>query len=813
MTPNKLYLKNFIGIQSGLGLDEIEIDFDELTEGAELVALFGPNGKGKSTILDNMHPFRIMPSRCSSYSAGSFSYYDQIFDDAVKVLHWKDSGRKFRSTINIKGSTKQRKTEAFLHQLHGDTWKACQTGEGEAVSDGKTATYDKAVEYIIGTSEMYFTAAFASQSKPPLSGYTNGEIKSLMSELLGLESVNYLFDQASQVVKGLVAKHTGMQQALVMISTDEDDIKKFESRMISESTMLKMYSDARFKARQNIQSLSESLSRIRADSITRTDVEDKKSALNSQLDNILEAAEKRVRELSKEMNVLRTDKINNENDHNANLRELNSQIERARSAIKDCELLIAQKPDIELAIEAVETLSNSHIDVTKRINIKKEDVETKNKYNTNLLKMNNTLSEIGYKIQNIESKIDQLSKQGSLVEEVPCNGTDLQEKCQLLKSAIQAKADIIVQNQHLEQLKLEYDEIEIRVKNGKTALKKFDGIDIELAELEHERDSLISRLEDSKHLASKMDSVNSAEVAVKTWSNEVILAEDRIAELTYQYDAKQADIMERITEHGDKINAVEAGKMNESEVIQEQLSQLPSLEGPDPAAEAQRKLNESEQALTDAEVEVDKYTESVAQLKAKIQVATDEAAKVKSIKEKLQVLNKEIAKWKLLSSALGKDGIIALSIDDAGPTISSLANALLLECYGPRFTISIDTQSETASGSMKETFDITVFDAWRDEKKSIKVMSGGERVWINECITRAFALFQAEQSSQTYETLFTDETDGPLDPARKTMFMKMKRTVLKLGGYKKEFFISHTPELLDMADAIIDLQEFESKAT
>ena len=54
-------------------------------------------------------------------------------------------------------------------------------------------------------------------------------------------------------------------------------------------------------------------------------------------------------------------------------------------------------------------------------------------------------------------------------------------------------------------------------------------------------------------------------------------------------------------------------------------------------------------------------------------------------------------------------------------------------------------------------------------------------------------------------TLFCDEADGALDVDRKRMFMAMKREVLKLGGYEREFFVSQTPELTAMADAVIDL--------
>ena len=69
--------------------------------------------------------------------------------------------------------------------------------------------------------------------------------------------------------------------------------------------------------------------------------------------------------------------------------------------------------------------------------------------------------------------------------------------------------------------------------------------------------------------------------------------------------------------------------------------------------------------------------------------------------------------WTALTKALGNDGVIALCIDDAGPTLASIANELLLTCYGPRFTVSITTQVETARRDLKEGFDVVVFDSSR----------------------------------------------------------------------------------------------------
>ena len=169
-------------------------------------------------------------------------------------------------------------------------------------------------------------------------------------------------------------------------------------------------------------------------------------------------------------------------------------------------------------------------------------------------------------------------------------------------------------------------------------------------------------------------------------------------------------------------------------------------------------------------------------------------------------VEQELANWLLFARCMGNDGLIALAIDDAGPTLSGLVNDLLLACYGPRFTVAIETLQETAKGEQREGFDIRVYDADSGEDKSVTAMSGGERVWINECLVRAVALYLAQNTGRRYDTLFSDETDGPLDPERKRMFMAMKRRVLELGGYAREFFVSQTPELTAMADAVLDLE-------
>jgi len=56
MQPLLLTLKGFRGIRDGLGLEEVTLDLERLADGARLIAIAGANGRGKTTIMDNLSP-------------------------------------------------------------------------------------------------------------------------------------------------------------------------------------------------------------------------------------------------------------------------------------------------------------------------------------------------------------------------------------------------------------------------------------------------------------------------------------------------------------------------------------------------------------------------------------------------------------------------------------------------------------------------------------------------------------------------------------------------------------------------------------
>ena len=226
-----LTLKGFRGIRDGLGRDALSLDFERLADGAELVAMAGANGRGKTTVMDNMHPYLTMPSRAAMAGPGGFSYYDHVcLPENEKDLSWAHEGRSYRSQLVIRLNGR-RKTEAFLFALSdAGSWVPLRLDDG-TVSDGKVETYTRCVEAICGSADTFFTSVFAAQGRRQLSTYRNAEIKTLLADLLGQEEIRTLGQKAAETARLLKAGLSGIRQELAGLDEDAGRVESERRRL------------------------------------------------------------------------------------------------------------------------------------------------------------------------------------------------------------------------------------------------------------------------------------------------------------------------------------------------------------------------------------------------------------------------------------------------------------------------------------------------------------------------------------------------------------------------------------------------------
>ena len=228
MKPDYLLLRGFEGILSGMGVHEIEIDFSVVPDG--IVVFDGPNGRGKTTIVDNMHHFRVMPSKVNkSYSPEAFSFYEETYGaDACKIFVSTMKGTRHKSVISI--DAVKRKQKCYLYEEMNGNWKPLNP-------DGSTESYDKAVEAIFGTPQLYFISNFRDQRAKSFSRYSKGDIKEILAELLGIDGIKELSDKAGRIRKAL------QDHLAHLVSTKEDLLRVISGKDEKTSKARSVQSD------------------------------------------------------------------------------------------------------------------------------------------------------------------------------------------------------------------------------------------------------------------------------------------------------------------------------------------------------------------------------------------------------------------------------------------------------------------------------------------------------------------------------------------------------------------------------------------
>lgn len=811
MFAESLRLKGFRGIRDGMGRDEIVVDQTQLPAEAVLVALSGANGRGKTTLLDNLHPYPVMPSRATQDGLSRFSYYEHLcLPESEKELIWRHEGRRFRSHLVFRISGK-RKTEAFLLEWIDARWQPVAIADGTQ-SDGKMDTYTRCVVDILGTPEAFFTSVFAAQGRQPLSSYTSSAIKSLLAELLGhaaiLKQAAAAGDVARLLRTGLVAVRTALtdmeaEWATVRRAATELPAAKCEeaaARLAREKAQQTL-----MEARDRLSALTEKERADQANAARRTEISGQMRAVDTDWEATTEP--------------LKAQAVAEEGRKRALARRQNERFERARTERSSLDkrtaglqAVLAEASAIRFAVRRSDTAHRVLKAREAHEAACRAGVQHARDLTVGITSQRTQVAGIEREAGSASLNSADLTRRLGLSGEVPCSGTTMQAQCKLLGDAREAQRLLPSAEHSIDRLSREREEATNRLRKLEGELAELGNVAQVFDKAERKRAAAGQRVQRMERLASRACEIERAQRDLK----EARCQREALGMVSDQPTAEERDEQQGIEAALSRLvaarRAADEKRTRETASLTRQMAALPAPFDTAQLRAAAKAVSEAQSSLDAAD---QKHTLAVRCVQTLSDCASKGdalAAKVVEARGNVARIEGKIGVWAMLAKALGNDGIVALSIDDAGPTLSALANDLLLKCYGPRFTVSLRTQIATAKGEAREGFSIVVHDAESGQAKELDSMSGGERVWVNDCLTRAIALYLAQNSGRRYETLFSDEADGPLDEEHKRMFMAMKREVLRLGGYRREFFISQTPTLTEMADAVIDLDAIREEA-
>jgi exonuclease SbcC len=805
MRPIQLRLKGFKGIKAGMGLDEVTVDFKDL---AGVVVFSAPNGSGKTTILDNLHPYRLMPYRAgNSYRPTAFSYYEHTYGDAAKEFVFEVDGAIYKSRIVI--DTDRKKAEAYLYIWRAD-FIPSETGDGGTWEkypgiDGKLDPYDRAVEEVLGSPELYFTSIFRAQNAKALSDYSKGDIKDLFVELLNISHLQAIGEKARRVKQDLAGK---VEISMVDRKRLQDTVmKEPETRAAITSAMadIDCIAGEITSHEQEIITLQEKINEVDVKIGLQKKAREEADKIQVELNDanvkyhrLSDAARikgmeltQKAETLGKKKDVLQA-KITTAEQQVTTLPYLRALSEEKAQREESLETARADIVDVDASLQVMNAALNDILAADAQIAAKKREHETL---------MQKRLRDLALSQRDLEDA----KKQAEYIKSSGCPVDN--PTCKFMKAAVEKRDRI--------------SDIECDIAFFSEPAAAEAMLETEITELIKAKKDPATIRDQIKAVTDTKNDLLRTQKSLEADMQEVTRSLERLP-LVEQAETQLPDLRKQLEDLNAEINACDtelntyAAEANKEIVaLKETISQLnlklldASETGPDYEKEKEAivaKQADHRKEIDDARIRQQGHNQHLGALTKTLEQIAQAKGELDTIGSRIGYLNDEISQWSTLEKAFGNDGIIALELDDAGPQISAIANELL-QVFGGRFSVRIDTQSAKAAGGMKEVFDITVFDNQTNEQKSIKRLSGGEKTWIEDAVTKAICIYNKSASGRQFKSIFTDEKDGALDAEKKKEFWAMKRRVLELGGYDREFAITQSPELMDMADSVIKLSK------
>lgn len=756
MRITSLRLRGFIGIQRGLGLNDLTLDFSNLSG---LIAFSGENGKSKTSVLDCLHPYRQLASR-----SGALQHH-VFLRDSLKELNFEYSGDTYRTIVKIDSDSER--TEGFIFK------------NDQSQVNGKVSEYDKYIVGLFGSAQLFFSSVFCAQNAEKISDLTTGELKKLFSEFLRLDRLVEFETTAKQCVALLMAKSDGIQRDIQAAKKSLEGKESLDGKLANTEASMKETKQIIKIMTQEIIDMEREIESVRAKAAdNRTSMLRVKDMQATVLR--LEAEESAdTATAEKELSFLRekTIAIMNDVKMSEKLLESKDQIEKAVFKITVMESEIADD------VNRVTTIINELIiPLNDQLKFVIAELEaSKNRLSAVISDPGARILEA--KIKGLKEKLHDLEK-----KDPECSSTT----CSFITGALRAQSELV--------------ELEPRLLNIKTEIETNAAAEQAIINRKtQETTDILSRLDAAgaikKEIEAKSAGMKTSLTAVRVIAadqSKIAVAEARLDDLRQRKE-------EAITD-GKRIKAAWderiAKKRSETEAIC--LEMKNAKQNIDVLAE--NRLSDIQSVLVSHRARMDEETASVAKLEAAISVIGKEIAVKADVEGKIYALiaehgkvTGETAEWLYLKNACSKDGLRALEIDSVAPIISGYANDLLTQTFGPQYAIKLRTQDEETG---KEVLDILTI---RDDGSEVLLdnLSGGERVWSLKAMRLAMTLISKEKSGKSFTSFFADEEDGSLDGENAQNFIGLYRAFMKAGGFDTGFFISHKPECVAMADHVL----------
>jgi exonuclease SbcC len=514
MIPIRLKLVNSIGLYEGVGKREIEIDFTQFNRG--VVGIFGRTGSGKSTIMENMTPFRRLITRPGKLP-------DHFMEQGLREFEFEMDGDIYLSKILI--DAEKKKTVEEFHR------------NGKLLND-KKEEYDAHVADVMGDYDLFINGVFAPQTENYIITMKDTPMKSLFMMLFNLEKYSNSYLPLLKLRRDAVEKRLqGVRSAYEILQKDvdellgvKDEVAQIEETIPNLEEQSRLSKESLYKHQEEIVEIKQTLTKniIENDNLNdkRKQVKDLQKELEGMADEV--AREARDVEIQMKSNSVESDLAISDKE------TMEREVKRAEKIINNKKLILEKADRLKEIKTGLESVSSAE----------KELLVTKEMHD------------------NLVNDIVQIQRDCEILDRVPCKGMDIYSECELLSNAITSK-DTLPEKEKVKDansVKIEYLErdkdLAASLRTEITALEKdnWEQVKSELALAEKGIDGWRGRLEKSEQRI-----ITCAEIKVGL-EKKLDGLEEKIDKKTTAKKEKKAALQEEIVslEKNEEIAGLEA---------------------------------------------------------------------------------------------------------------------------------------------------------------------------------------------------------------------------------------------------------------
>ena len=842
MIPVSLRLRNFMCYREGID----PLEFGDI----HVACISGPNGAGKSALLDAITWAlwgRARSRRDDALITTGAQEMEVEFEFLLEGNHYRVFRRRDRAAGRGSG-----KSQLDLQVYGALGWRSMA---GESIRQTEAAITDLLrMDY-----ETFINSAFLLQGradeftvKPP------AERKRILAEILGLSYYDVLEQRAREKLR---AEDRNTQALALLLEDMEGQLgdQKAQEEIVAqaqeEAGRLEQEA-ARFQ--KELGHLQSRLAELEAAARQSEDIRRRIAQTEQEVNELQRQLAPIKGHLEKfQMLIARAPDIERNHAHLLELRErdqvlaqaagqrlalterrrgLEQKLERARSSqVTEAEVLRRSLQESAARLQERPALSERLAEVEQELAKLKEKTAQRDQLGEEIQELVATerthraeMQRLRDQMKGLRGKVDLL--EGETTTCPLCHSPLDPTSYQHIRDSYQAQgeekrdqyraheADLERSEEELEKLRGEQKALERELKRIPTFEGQRAALERELQELDRlaaERSAKEKRLQEVEQILEAGD-------YAPTERDELVAVQAEIADLHYdreEHNAVQRELAQAQAFEEDYRQLCSAReRLAEEETRRQELETALQRRRDEAVAEEQRlaeieaglvELPDLQQGRQETEAALHATQEALGQVRLELGSAQRELQRLQEIEASYQEKKKDHQEaserrsiYDQLVSALGKRGVQAMLIETAVPEIEREANALLGQMTDGEMALQLAMQRATKRGSVVETLDINISDAYGT--RAYESFSGGESFRINFALRIALSRLLARRAGASLQTLVIDEGFGSQDAEGR------ERLIEAIGSIQNEFekllVITHIQELKEFFPVHIEVK-------